>query len=278
VVPGSAEYVEALEDLPDPPAALFVRGRALPTLVPAVAVVGARRCSALGADVARSLGSGLAASRVCVVSGAARGIDRASHEGALAVRGPTMAVLGCGVDRVPSETVRLLRRIEDDGAVLTEYPPGVGVARRNFPARNRLIAALARGLVIVEGGERSGTLITTDHALSMGREVFAVPGPITNPLSEVPHALIREGATLIRGVDDIMTELGLEGNAARAPEPALEGDEHAIYSSMTSAVIAETLVATTRLSNARVSAALAILEMKGLVRCVGGRYERRYRG
>jgi DNA processing protein len=278
VIPGCAEYVDALEDLPDPPAALFVRGRALPALVPAVAVVGARRCSALGAEVARAIGSGLGASRVCVVSGAARGVDRASHEGALSAGGPTMAVLGCGVDRVPPQTLRLLRRIEGDGAVLTEYPPGVGATRRNFPARNRLIAALARGVVIVEGGERSGTLITTDHALSMGREVFAVPGPITNPLSDVPNALIREGATLIRDVGDIVTELGLEGYTAGPPEPDLQGDERAVYASMASAAIAETLAATTRLSNARVGAALTNLEMKGLVRCVGGRYERRYRG
>ena len=188
-----------------------------------------------------------------------------------------MAVLGCGVDRVPAETLRLLGRIEDDGAVVTEYPPGVDPTRRNFPARNRLIAALARGVVIVEGGERSGTLITTDHALSMGRDVFAVPGPITNPLSDVPNALIREGATLIRGAEDIIMELGLEGNAAGRPELALEGDVQAVYASMTSAVIAETLAAATQLSGARVSAALTILEMKGLVRCVGGRYERRYR-
>lgn len=278
VFPGSDEYVDALEDLPDPPAALFVRGRELPALGSAVAVVGARRCSALGADVARSIGSRLAALGVCVVSGAARGIDRASHEGALSARGPTMAVLGCGVDRVSSDTLGLLRRIEDDGAVVTEYPPGLGATRRNFPARNRLIAALARGVVIVEGGERSGTLITTDHALSMGREVFAVPGPVTSPLSDVPNALIREGATLIRGADDIMEELGLEGSGAGPPEPALEGDEHAVYVSVTSAVLAETLAAATRLPTARVSAALTTLEMKGLVRCVGGRYERRYRG
>ena len=278
VVPGSDEYVDALEDLPDPPAALFVRGRELSGLAPAVAIVGARRCSLLGADVARSLGSRLAASGVCVVSGAARGIDRASHEGALEAPGATIAVLGCGVDRVPSNTLRLLRRIEDDGAVVTEYPPGVGAAPRTFPARNRLIAALARGIVIVEGGERSGTLITTDHALSLGREVFAVPGPITNPLSKVPHGLIREGAILVRGADDILAELGLEGSVHASSESALEGDEHDVYGLVTSAVLAETLAATTRLSTARVSAALTNLEMKGLVRCVGGRYERRYRG
>jgi DNA processing protein len=277
VVPGSADYIDALEDLPDPPAALFVRGRELPALDPAVAIVGARRCSALGAEVARSLGSHLAASGICVVSGAARGIDRASHEGALAAPGPTIAVLGCGVDRVSSDTLRLLRRIEDDGAVVTEYPPGVGAAPRTFPARNRLVAALARGIVIVEGGERSGTLITTDHALSMGREVFAVPGPITNPLSDVPNALIREGATLVRGADDILVELGLAGSVDGAPEPSLEGDEQAVYALVTTAVLAETLSATTRFSTARVSAALTTLEMKGLVRCVGGRYERRYR-
>ena len=278
VVPGSAEYVDALEDLSDPPAALFVRGRELRALAPAVAIVGARRCSALGAEVARSLGSRLAASGICVVSGAARGIDRASHEGALAAPGPTIAVLGCGMDRVSSDTLRLLRSIEGEGAVVTEYPPGVGAAPRNFPARNRLVAALARGVVIVEGGERSGTLITTDHALSMGREVFAVPGSITNPLSGVPNALIRDGATLVRGADDILSELGLARNVAGPPEIALEGDEHTVYALVASAVLADALAAATRLPTERVSAALTTLEMKGLVRCVGGRYERRYRG
>jgi DNA processing protein len=278
VVPGSAEYIDALEDLSDPPAALFVRGRELRALAPAVAIVGARGCSPLGADVARSLGLRLAASGVCVVSGAARGIDRASHEGALAAPGPTIAVLGSGVDRVSSDTLRLLRRIEDDGAVVTEYPPAVGAAPRTFPARNRLVAALARGVVIVEGGERSGTLITTDHALSMGREVLAVPGPITSPLSVVPNALIREGATLVRGADDILSELGLAGNVAGPPDIALEGDEQTVYALVASSVLADALAAATRLSTERVSAALTTLEMKGLVRCVGGRYERRYRG
>ena len=276
VVPGGAEYVDALEDLPDPPAVLFVRGRMLVSLTPAVAVVGARRPTPLGADVAHALGAGLAAAGVCVVSGAAQGVDSASHEGALAAGGSSAAVLGCGVDRVPRRCAALLERLEEDGAVVGEYPPGTQAERWHYPARNRIVAALASGVIIVEGREGSGSLITTDHALALGRDVFAVPGPITSPLSAAPHGLIREGATLVRGVDDVLDDLGWRRSAASA-SPPLEGDELAVFRNIAGPTLVESLARDASLSVPRIRAALTSLELKGLVRGVAGRFERRMR-
>lgn len=280
IAPGSREYLAVLEDLPDPPVALFARGRDLCGVVPGVAVVGARNCTPLGSEVARSLGAGLARSGACVVSGAARGIDRASHEGALDAGGPTIAVLGCGHDRATRSQISLLQRIERVGAVVSEYPPGSPAEPRHFPARNRLIACLARGVVIVEGAGRSGSLITADHALSLGRDVLAVPGAITSPMSEVPNDLIRDGATLVRGADDVVRDLrlGSPGEPSIPREARLEGDEALVYPHVTTAVLAETVAATTRLSPGRVRAALTSLELRGLIRCVGGRFERRLPG
>jgi DNA processing protein len=276
VVPGSAEYIAAIEDLPDPPVALFVRGRPLTECDPAVSIVGARRCSSLGDEVARGIGRDLAAAGVCVVSGAARGIDRAAHEGALMSDGPTIAVLGCGVDRVSHSAAGLLERIEASGAVVTEYPPGVPAEPHHFPARNRIVAALGRAVVIVEGAERSGTLITTDHALSIGRDVFAVPGPITNPLSTIPLRLIREGARVIRGAEDLLEDLRIDSipPAARG-RAALRGDERDVFDRIVGAELLESLAQATSLPLARVMAVVTSLELKGLVRSYGGRVERR---
>jgi DNA processing protein len=276
VVPGSPEYVPLLEDLPDPPAALFVAGRSLVPRTPAVAVVGARRPSALGADVAHAFGSRLAAAGACVVSGAAAGIDRASHEGALDAGGPSVAVLGCGIDRVQRSTRTLLDRLVVAGAVVGEYPPGTTAERWHFPARNRLVAALADGVIVVEGGERSGSLITADHALALGREIFAVPGPVTSPLSAAPHGLIRDGATLVRSADDVIDELGLPASPA-TPHVGLEGTELAVYRAVTAPTLVEAIASATRLPLPKVAAALTALEIRGLVRSVAGRVERRAR-
>jgi DNA processing protein len=171
----------------------------------AVAVVGARSCSAYGRSVARSLGRDLAAAGLVVVSGMARGIDGEAHRGALEAAGVTVAVLGCGIDRdYPAAHAELARRITERGLVVSEYEPGVEPAPWRFPARNRIIAGLCAGTVVVEARERSGALITADFALEEGREVFAVPGEITSALSAGTNALIRLGATPVTRVEDVL--------------------------------------------------------------------------
>jgi DNA processing protein len=175
-----------LAALSDPPLGLFVRGE-VPAL-PAVAVVGARRCSAYGREVAEYLGRELAGGGACVVSGMARGVDGAAHRGALAGGGPTVAVWGAGPDRVyPSEHAALAEKIAAHGALLTEYPPGTPPLAAHFPERNRLIAGLARVVIVVEADERSGALVTARLALDEGRDVMAVPGSIFSRLSVGPN-------------------------------------------------------------------------------------------
>jgi len=278
VVPGSAEYPPGMLALPDPPAALFVRGRPLRELLPGVAIIGSRSGSALGRDVARALGRGLASVGVTVVSGAARGIDAVSHEGALlAEGGATVAVLGSGIDvAYPQRNAGLLARIEAAGAIVSEYPPGVPAEPHRFPARNRLIAASALALVIVEGAAGSGTLITCDHALGLGRPVYALPGPVNSPLSEVPLKLIRDGATMIRGTDDLLLDLGLAGDGSdgQLAIAGLTSVEEAVLGQLAGPTLAEHVARELQLTVADVVPVLMQLELRGVVRSVGGRYER----
>jgi DNA processing protein len=277
VTPSDDEYLPAfLELLHDPPVALFVSGRPLTQLPERVAVVGARNCSPLGNEVAMSIGAGLGGAGVCVVSGAARGIDAASHRGALDAGGSSLAVLGSGHDLpYPKGSAELIARIAANGAVVSEYAPGVVAEPFRFPARNRLVAALGRALVVVEGAAGSGSMISVDHALDLGRDVFAVPGPVTSPLSEVPLSLIREGAIMIRGADDLLEDLGLAARLSAEPPPNLEGDERSVYEALGASGLPDAIAAATGLTLPTVTTALLTLELKGLVRAVGGRFERR---
>lgn len=271
---GSAEYPQQLVSIHDPPAALYVKGGALPDMPRAVAAVGARRCTDLGREIARSIGRGLAAAGVTVVSGAARGIDAAAHEGALDAGGLTVAVLGCGIDQVyPPGSRALIGRIGETGAVVSEYAPGVPPEPFRFPARNRLIAGLAAATVVVEGAARSGSLITGDHALEFGRDVYAVPGAVTNPLAEVPLALIREGAIMIRGVEDLLSDLKLDGADGPLRRVDLTLIERAALDELTERVLPEKVAGALGLSVPDVLPVLMSLEMKGLARAVGGRFE-----
>ncbi len=205
-----------LGELPDPPTDhLYTRGSAVADALRAstVAVVGARACSGYGAQVARTLASELAVSGVTVVSGMARGVDAEAHRGALDADGLTVAVLGCGIDRnYPAAHGELARRITEQGGVVSEYEPGVEPAPWRFPARNRIIAALADAVVIVEARNRSGALITVDLAMEIGRPIYAVPGEITSLLSEGTNDLIRHGhATALTSADQILAALDLKG-------------------------------------------------------------------
>ena len=282
---GDAEYPAELLDLFDPPAGLFIRGREVPELQPRVAIVGARHCSPGGQEIATVFGAALARAGVCVVSGGARGIDSAAHRGALDAGGASISVMGCGIDvAYPRQNRRLLERMADSGALVSEYPPGVPAEPFRFPARNRIVAALSRAVVVVEGAAGSGSMITADHALDIGREVYAVPGTITNPLSFVPHALIRDGATLTRGPDDLLADLGLAVEDAAGSvsavglAPDLSEAQRRVWDSLAAPSHPDSLLSATGLSLPEIVSALVALELRGLVRQVGGRYERRLTG
>ncbi len=290
VVPESAEYLAGLEDLADPPAALFVRGASLASMPSRVAVVGARRCSPLGREIATEIGAGLARAGICVVSGAAIGIDTAAQEGALRGGGLTIAVLGCGVDQAyPPRNRPLLERVARSGCVASEYPPGVPALPFRFPARNRIIAALAEAVVVVEGARGSGSLITADHALDLGRAVYAVPGAVTSPLSEVPLALIRDGAGMIRGAADLLADIGRldpsaapspmgagpAGSPAAGPGPGMSEAEREVLSVLSGPTLPEHVARSVGRPLAEVVPVLVTLELRGLIRNVGGRVERR---
>ncbi|MGZ8589871.1 MAG: DNA-processing protein DprA [Actinomycetota bacterium] len=275
---GGPGYPRELEDLQhDPPAWLFVRGRPFEPQEQRIAIVGSRSCSALGREVAHDLGRRLAGAGVHVVSGAAHGIDEASHRGALAAPGRTVAVLGAGIDvAYPRSNAALLDRILATGTIVSEYPPGVPAVPRNFPARNRIVAGLAKALVVVEGAGKSGSRISVDHALDLGRDVFAVPGPVTSPLAEVPLALIREGATMIRGADDLLDDLGITWSP-HAPPAELPAQERLVFEALTTPVPADALAHEAGLTLSDTLTALLGLELRGLVRGAGGRFERTLR-
>lgn len=280
VAVGDAEYPPALWDLFDPPAGLFVRGRDLREDGARVAIVGARNATPTGREVAHVLGRALAEAGATAVSGGARGIDSAAHLGALAVDGPTLVVLGSGIDvAYPRTHAALVARIAAVGSVVSEYPPGTQPRSYRFPARNRLVAGLSAGVVVVEGAKKSGSMITAEHALDLGRPVFAVPGAITSELSWAPLTLIRDGATLIRDERDLLEELGLEAPQASAASPAvpagLRPNEVAAWQALTSIATLETVAKGAGLSVPAALAALSTLEVRGLVRSAGGRFERR---
>lgn len=260
-----------LASLADPPLGLFVRGT-LPE-GPAAALVGARRASAYGREVAEWFGAELAKAGVTVVSGMARGVDAAAHRGALAAGGPTVAVWGCGPDRVyPPEHRELAEEIAAHGALLTEYPPGSPPLAHHFPERNRIIAGLAQVIVVVEAEVRSGALITARLALDEGREVLAVPGSVFSPLSAGPNGLLRAGAAPALTVADVLEVLGVTAPAASA-ETAQDGLLAAFPSG--EAMTVDALAALTGAPVPAVLEALLRLELDGRVaREPDGRYRR----
>ncbi len=285
---GGVGYPSLLAMAPDPPPVLYVRGDPALLEGPAVAVVGARRSTPYGRNVARSLGAELARSEVVVVSGGARGIDSEAHRGALDAGGTTVSVMGCGLDWVyPPENAGLFRRIVEGGALVSEFAFGIAPQPYHFPIRNRVIAGLSLGVVVVEGRKGSGSLITAARALDANREVMAVPGPITSPLSDGPNGLIAEGARLVRSAVDVLDYLPawagidreLSGPAVgpdSAPEPSAQ--ERALlevvdsHTGSTVDEIAEAL----GVGTGEVLGRLTGLELEGRVeQTAGGRFVRR---
>jgi DNA processing protein len=263
-----------LRAIHDPPAGLFLRGAADPNLLarPAVAVVGARACSAYGATVARMLGRELAGAGLVVVSGLARGVDGEAHRGALEGRGPTVAVLGCGVDcDYPAAHRRLAAEIAATGLVVSEYGPGVQPAPWRFPARNRIVAGLAAATVVIEAREGSGALITADFALEEGREVLVVPGEITSALSAGSNGLLRLGATPLTRPADVLELFGLDAVGHQAPD--VSADARVVLKRVQEEPRgADAIGRATGLGAGEVAAALVELELAGLVAEAAGVY------
>lgn len=251
----------------DPPPSLYVRGSGDEELLArdAVAVVGARACSAYGRSVARSLGRELAAAGLVVASGMARGIDGEAHRGALDAGGFTVAVLGCGIDRdYPAAHAELARRIRERGLVVSEYEAGVEPAPWRFPARNRIIAGLCKATVVVEARERSGALITADFALEEGRDVLAVPGEITSALSGGTNALLRLGAIPVTCAADVLELFDL-ASSPKDPGPMSTAAKTLLERLRDGALTADELV---RLAGIDVGEAAAALVELELARCV----------
>lgn len=272
VTPSDPAFPARLAAIADPPLGVFVRGT-LPD-GHAVALVGARRASAYGREVAEYLGRELAASGVAVVSGMARGVDAAAHRGALAAGGPTAGIWGAGPDRVyPPENASLAEEIAAHGCLVTEYPPGCAPLAHHFPERNRIIAGLSEAVVVVEADERSGALITARLALEEGREVMAVPGSVFSRLSAGPNGLLRAGAAPVLTADDVLGALGLPPSATRLD--ASEVPPLLALIRPGEAVTVDRLAAESGLPVAQVLEALLALELAGRVsRQADGRYSR----
>jgi DNA processing protein len=222
---GDPHYPAALLETADPPLLLYAQGRLERLAVPAVAVVGSRNATPQGLDNARTFSRHLSQSGAAVVSGLALGVDGAAHEGALLGSGSTIAVVGTGLDRVyPKGHLALAHQIAQDGLMLSEYPPGTPPLAGYFPQRNRIIAGLAGGTLVVEAALQSGSLITARLALECGRDVFAIPGSIHSPTSRGCHALIKQGAKLVETAQDILEELRMPGIPVHPSPPATQDE------------------------------------------------------
>lgn len=271
IVPGDGEFPELLEATADPPLGLFVRGRLRPGR--RITVVGSRRASAYGRQVARLLGEAMARAGVVVVSGMARGVDAAVHEGTVASGGETWAVWGTGPDRVyPAEHRRLAERIAANGALVTEYPPGTPPRKHHFPERNRLLAGVADAVVVVEAAARSGALVTARVAVDEGREVFAVPGGIFSDLSIGPNTLLRLGARPLLTPNDVLQLLDI---APGTPGERLSPSGHELRQLLVAgeAVTADELAARAGRPVAEILQRLLRWELEGLLeRQDDGRY------
>jgi DNA processing protein len=274
------DYPKNLREIYDPPLVLYVKGTLSERDAVAIGIVGSRRTTLYGQEMARKLSYQLARVGVTVVSGLARGIDTAAHKGALQAKGRTVAAIGCGIDVVyPPENKDLFAEIvEKGGAVVTEFPFGVQPDRQNFPMRNRIISGWSLGVVVVEANLKSGALITASQAAEQGRHVFAVPGRVDQPQARGCHQLIKDGAKLTEDAEDVLAEFeyllpkkrgaATTGETDAAPGPGLALSEHEVK--ILAAIGSEEMpidqiIRDTGLTSACVSATLLALEMKRLV-------------
>jgi DNA processing protein len=279
ITPEDAAYPAAFRLLPDPPFLLFACGRLELLGTPGVGVVGTRAPTSYGRHAAASLSAELVRAGYTIVSGMAKGIDAAAHVAALDGGGGTVGVLGQGIDRVyPPENGRLFGRMREHGLLLTELPPGEDPNAGNFPRRNRLIAALSEGVLVVEMGERSGARHTVEYALELGREVFAVPGPIGSAASAGTNQLLKEGARLVTSAHDILEELQGVGQPAAPPPPAprLEGVEAAVFALLGGEPRhVDELASAAAMPSGALLTALLTLELRDLAEALPGKQFRR---
>jgi len=277
------EYPESLRQIYDPPIVLYVKGNLSPKDKNAVAMVGSRMTTHYGLEVARKLAYQLAYLGVTVVSGGARGIDTASHQGALSGKGRTIAVLGTGINLVtPPENAKLFEQIAANGAVITQFPFNRPADKQSFPIRNRIVAGMTLGTVVVEANLTSGALITANFATEYGRQVFAVPGRIDSPRSKGCHDLIKKGAKLCEGAEDILSEFEYlfpisnrplsPGQAGVLPALELSENEQKVYDALEHDEVGiDDVIRKSGLPSSAVSVALLSLEMKRLIRQLPGK-------
>jgi DNA processing protein len=267
-------YPRLLKEISDPPPVLYVKGQ-IPTGERFLAVVGARKMTSYGRQVTEILARDLVASGFTIVSGLARGVDSYSHRVTVGNKGKTVAVLGGGLDKVyPQENVALANEIaEGSGAVISEYPLGMGSVPGNFPARNRIISGLSLGVLVTEAGEESGSLITTGCAAEQGREVFAVPGPMYSKLAKGPAQLIKQGAKLVMNVEDILEELQLEPNVSHQISSEVKADspeEQVILEVLRDGPVhVDEITRAAKFPAAKVGSILSLMEIKGQVKSLG---------
>jgi len=283
VIQTDPEYPEMLKQIYDPPIVLYVKGALLPKDKNSVAMVGSRMTTHYGIEVARKLAYQLAYLGVTVVSGGARGIDTAAHQGALSAKGRTLAVLGTGINLVaPPENLKLFEQIAANGALITQFPFNRPGDKQSFPIRNRIVAGMTLGTVVVEANLTSGALITANFATEYGRQVFAVPGRIDSPRSKGCHDLIKKGAKLCEGAEDILSEFEYLFPASNKPAsaaetgvlPALElsENEKKAYDTLSDEEISiDDVIRKSGLPSSAVSVALLNLEMKRLVKQLPGK-------
>ncbi len=268
------DYPHLLREIPASPPVLYVRGTLLPEDAWALAVVGTRRMTTYGQEVTRRLVSELVQANLTIVSGLALGVDRQAHQVALESGGRTIAVLGSGIDRLyPASNRALARRIIEEGALVSDYPPGTPPDAANFPPRNRIISGLSLGTLVIEAGERSGALITARFAAEQGREVFAVPGSILSPGSRGTNQLIRDGATPVLEARDILEALNLgpvePQQEARSLLPENEDEMRILAVLSREPMHVDEIGRATGLDAATVASTLALMELKGFVRSTG---------
>src|SRR6266700_243211 len=281
------EYPQTLLQIYDPPVMLYVRGDAQVLNLPSLSIVGTRRPTVYGTQMAQRLGRDLAARGLVILSGLARGIDAIGHQGAMDAHGRAIGVLGTGIDVCyPKENKKLYEKVLERGAIISEFPLRTHPAPENFPVRNRIVAGMPLGVVVVEGAQYSGSLITARLAMEFGREVFGVPGNATQPVSFAPNLLIKQGAKLVTCAEDVIEELPTPVRAAlvQAEKPeaeqrnllatdGLNGSEKKLYELLSAEepVPIDELVERSGLNSSEVLATLFTLEMKGIVRQLPGK-------
>lgn len=282
------EYPKRLLEIYDPPPLLYVRGNVQVLNRHAISIVGTRRPTPYGNQIAERLARDLAEHGLIVASGLARGIDSSAHRGACAAsRGGTVGVLGSGIDVIyPKENRKLFEEVEKRGAIITEFPMGTYPAPENFPVRNRMVAGMALGVIVVQGAQYSGSLITSRLAMEFGREVYGVPGNVTEPVSFAPNQLIKQGAKLVSGWEDVVEELPTEVRAELFPVEATTQEERAslFEANLTPVekrlfdliriekpIHVDELVESTGLSSSETLATLCEMEMRGIIRQMPGK-------